>query len=81
MVWFGAMGTVAFVLAARSKKWWRFPLAAQIGFLIGQSVVGWCPPAALLRQLGFRTRQEIDAERCAIAAKPTTRISSSRPTR
>jgi hypothetical protein len=26
------------------------------------SLQGWCPPASLLRKLGYRSRQEIDEE-------------------
>jgi hypothetical protein len=29
---------------------------------------GWCPPAAMFRRLGLRTRQEIDAEKYALKA-------------
>src|SRR5688500_17106170 len=36
-------------------------LATQLAFLVHQAVRGWCPPVAVLRRLGFRTRQEIEA--------------------
>jgi len=66
MLGFAVMGSVALVLGLRRDWRWRFPLSAQIGFLALHSIVGWCPPAAVLRRLGFRTRQEIEAERLAL---------------
>jgi hypothetical protein len=41
-------------------------LAAQLCFLAFHAVRGWAPPVALLRRLGVRTRQEIEAERYAL---------------
>ncbi len=63
---FAAAGAVALTLGLRRDRRWKFPLAAQIAFMLAHSLVGWCPPAALLRRIGFRTRQEIDAERAAL---------------
>jgi len=63
---FAGMGIAALVLGLRKNPRWRFPLAAQIGFLLAYAAVGWCPPAVVLRRLGLRTRQEIDAERLAL---------------
>ena len=60
---FATMGSVALSLGLRKNWRWRFPLGAQIGFLVLHSVVGWCPPAMVLRNLGLRTRQEIETER------------------
>ena len=65
MLGFAGMGTAALVLGLRRNWRWRFPLAAQITFLLLHSTIGWCPPAVVLRRLGFRTRQEIEAERRA----------------
>jgi hypothetical protein len=39
---------------------------AQLAALLLHGVVGWCPPASVLRRLGFRTRPEIDSERFAL---------------
>jgi hypothetical protein len=39
---------------------------AQMAFLFLHAAVGWCPPVALWRRLGFRTRIEIEAERFAL---------------
>jgi hypothetical protein len=36
------------------------------GFLLQHAIQGWCPPIALFRRLGYRTRQEIDYERYAL---------------
>jgi len=66
MLGFAGMGSVALLLGLRRNWRWRFPLTAQIAFLLMHSVVGWCPPAVVLRRLGFRTRQEIDAERTGL---------------
>lgn len=54
-------------LAAGSRRWlW---LTAVIpAFLLQHAVQGWCPPLAVLRRLGIRTRREIDAERTALKA-------------
>ena len=65
---FAGMGTVAFLLALRGNRRWRFPLAAQVAFLTAHAIVGWCPPAMVLRSLGFRTRQEIETERHRLTA-------------
>ena len=60
---FAAMGSVALTLGLRKDWRWRFPLAGQIAFLLLHATIGWCPPAMVLRRLGVRTRQEIEAER------------------
>lgn len=38
-------------------------VGAQMAFLMLHATVGWCPPVALFRRLGFRTKSEIDTER------------------
>jgi len=47
----------------RRRKGFLYLFAAQLGFLLLHGTVGWCPPASLLRRLGFRTQREIAAER------------------
>jgi hypothetical protein len=37
-----------------------------LGFLLQHAVQGWCPPIALFRRIGIRTRREIDAEKHAL---------------
>jgi hypothetical protein len=63
---FAGMGAAGLVLGVRKSSRWRFPIAAQVGSLLLYSIVGWSPQAAVLRRLGFRTRQEIDTERNAL---------------
>ena len=42
--------------------------AVVLGFLLQHGIQGWCPPIPVLRKLGLRTRQEIDAEKYALKA-------------
>ncbi|MBU9698715.1 DUF2892 domain-containing protein [Rhodobacteraceae bacterium HSP-20] len=46
----------------------RFALVPAVvgGFLLQHAVQGWCPPLPVLRALGFRSPQEIAAERTAL---------------
>jgi len=50
-----------------SRKWFLFS-GAVLGFLVQHAVQGWCPPLAVLRRMGVRTRREIDEERYALKA-------------
>ncbi len=53
--------------AAHSRRW--LALAGVVpAFLLQHALQGWCPPLELIRRLGVRTRQEIDAERTALKA-------------
>jgi hypothetical protein len=53
--------------ATRSKRW--LALAGVVpAFLLQHAIQGWCPPIAIFRALGARSRNEIDAERTAIKA-------------
>jgi hypothetical protein len=47
----------------RKGNGWMYLFATQLGFLMMHALVGWCPPTAVLRRLGFRTSKEIQAER------------------
>jgi hypothetical protein len=51
----------------RSKKWFILPIIAST-FLLQYAIQGWCPPVSILRRFGFRTRQEIYLEKCALKA-------------
>jgi hypothetical protein len=42
--------------------------AVVLAFLLQHGIQGWCPPLPVLRKLGFRSRQEIDAEKYALKA-------------
>lgn len=53
--------------ATRSKRW--LALAGVVpAFLLQHAIQGWCPPIAVFRALGARSRNEMDAERTAIKA-------------
>jgi hypothetical protein len=47
----------------KKGKGWLYLFAAQLGFLFVHATYGWCPPVAVLRRMGFRTRREIDQEK------------------
>jgi hypothetical protein len=55
------------VALVRGRHWLLLP-AAVLGFLLQHAVQGWCPPLAVLRRMGVRTRREIDEERYALKA-------------
>ena len=50
-----------------SRKWLLLP-AVVLGFLVQHAIQGWCPPLAVLRRMGVRTRREIEEERYALKA-------------
>lgn len=50
-----------------SKRWLLVPIVVQ-GFFLQHAIQGWCPPIPVLRRLGVRTTQEINAERTALKA-------------
>jgi hypothetical protein len=51
--------------ATFSRKWLVLPLFVT-AFLMQHAIQGWCPPLALFRKLGVRTRKEIERERNAL---------------
>jgi hypothetical protein len=51
--------------ASVNKRWLALP-ALVLAFLFQHAVQGWCPPIALFRRLGARTRKEIDVEKYAL---------------
>jgi hypothetical protein len=53
--------------ALSSRKWLLLP-AVVLGFLMQHALQGWCPPLAVLRRMGVRTRREIEEERYALKA-------------
>lgn len=75
---FAAVGGVAYAIGlerythpslfGKRDKGLLYFFGAQIGFLLMHSVVGWCPPVALWRRLGYRTKGEIEVERSALRA-------------
>jgi hypothetical protein len=66
MAVFATVGGLALLLGYTRARRWHALLGAQLGFLLYHAVVGWCPPVAVLRRLGFRTNHEICAERVAL---------------
>jgi len=50
-----------------NKRWLLLSAVIQ-GFFLQHAIQGWCPPIPVLRRLGVRTTQEIDAERVALKA-------------
>ncbi|HEX3999823.1 MAG TPA: hypothetical protein VHX65_14830 [Pirellulales bacterium] len=53
--------------AVSNRKWFVLPGLAGC-FLLQYALEGWCPQLPVLRRLGFRTAEEIAAERCALLA-------------
>lgn len=58
-------GGLAMRALARSSRFsgWGALFGAQLAFLAFHAIRGWCPPLPFLRRLGFRTAEEIAAER------------------
>lgn len=53
--------------ATRARRWLLLP-AIVLSFLLQHALQGWCPPIAIIRRLGVRTRREIDRDRVALKA-------------
>lgn len=53
-------------LAATVNRRWLALSGAVLGSLLWHGTHGWCPPLPVLRELGVRTRAEIDRERFAL---------------
>jgi hypothetical protein len=56
------------LLATTVDRKWLLLSAGVQGFFLMHALQGWCPPLPVLRQLGVRTVQEIEAERHALLA-------------
>ena len=61
------LSLMGFTWGVFRKRWWLIGLAAQ-GFFMQHALQGWCPPLGIVRRLGFRTAQEIEAERHQLLA-------------
>lgn len=48
-----------------NRKWFLLP-GVVLPCLLQHGLQGWCPPLPMLRQLGVRTRSEIDREKYAL---------------
>jgi hypothetical protein len=53
------------VLSKFDSRWLLLPLTVT-SFLLQHAIQGWCPPLPVIRNLGVRTRREIDEERNAL---------------
>jgi hypothetical protein len=64
----GLSGTMSLRRARQRRRGsgWTLLFFLQIFFLLHHAIKGWCPPLPVFRGLGFRTQQEIDAEREAL---------------
>ena len=47
---------------------WLYVFGAQLAFLLMHASIGWCPPMAVWRRIGVRTKGEIDVERAMLSA-------------
>lgn len=54
------------VLGTTVNRKWLFLSGGVLAFLLQHGLQGWCPPLAVLRRLGIRTRGEIDREKYAL---------------
>ncbi|HEX9006626.1 MAG TPA: hypothetical protein VF889_04995 [Bacteroidota bacterium] len=62
------LGLAGLALGAfHSRRWLVIP-ALIFPFLLQHAVQGWCPPLAVFRRMGIRTRREIDQEKNALKA-------------
>jgi hypothetical protein len=55
-------------LGAFGSRKWLLLSAGVLGFFLQHALQGWCPPLAVLRRRGVRTRREIEEERYALKA-------------
>lgn len=69
MLNFAALGAVSAAMSVRSimRKGhpgaWGTLFFTQLGFLAYHAIRGWCPPLPVFRRVGFRSANEIGAER------------------
>jgi hypothetical protein len=63
-----ALGLTSLVLGMTVNKRVLVFTGVVLAFLLQHALQGWCPPLVLFRQLGVRTRREIDAEKMAFKA-------------
>lgn len=63
MLNFAIIGGSTFTAGISGRKGWLYFFGTQIFFLGLHALKGWCPPASVFRRMGFRTRNEIEAEK------------------
>jgi hypothetical protein len=57
---------IGVILGLKKSKTWLILSILALTFLLQYVIQGWCPPVALLRRFGIRTRQEIYLEKYAL---------------
>jgi hypothetical protein len=60
---YSRLGLLELLGLRRRRTGWLYFFGAQMGFLLLHATVGWCPPMAVWRRLGARTKTEIELER------------------
>jgi hypothetical protein len=60
---YSRLGLLEHLGLRRRRTGWLYFFGAQMGFLLLHASVGWCPPMAVWRRLGARTKTEIELER------------------
>ena len=73
---FGLSRFAASPMLGPRRKGLLYFFGTQLGFLLVHGLVGWCPPVALFRRLGFRTKGEIETERHVLLERRSARGSS-----
>ncbi len=63
-----ALGLAGIALGALHNRRWLIIPALVFPFLLQHAVQGWCPPLAVFRRMGVRTRREIELEKNALKA-------------
>jgi hypothetical protein len=63
MLIFSIAGGSTFAAGMKVNRNWLYLFGVQLAFLAFHAIKGWCPPASVLRRMGFRTRLEIDFEK------------------
>ena len=63
-----SLALTGLVLGATASKKWLWLTGGVLTFLVQHAIQGWCPPLALFRRSGIRTRSEIDCEKYALKA-------------
>ncbi len=65
---FAVVTMIGIALTALVDRRWLLFSAVAAAFMVQHSLQGWCPPVPIFRRQGFRTTNEIDAERYALKA-------------
>lgn len=65
---FAIVSLLGLTLGKLVDRRWHWFTAVAAGFMVQHALQGWCPPAGVMRRLGFRTIAEIEHERQALKA-------------